>query len=98
MNAIDFLEPLQWIPTRMRSRGRKLHNEIMKVYSTMTLQVKARMDRGEDVPDCLVKTLIETQEEEGLDWEDLCMLAAVFTLGGVHSVIFSLDVSRLQHS
>ena len=27
-----------------------------------------------------------TQEEENLDWEDLCMLAAVFTLGGVHSV------------
>ncbi len=27
-NAIDFIEPLQWIPTRMRSRGRKLHDRI----------------------------------------------------------------------
>jgi hypothetical protein len=44
------------------------------------------MDAGEDVPDCLVKTLLLTQEREKLDWEDLCMLSAVFTLGGVHSV------------
>ncbi|KAK7471927.1 hypothetical protein VKT23_000030 [Stygiomarasmius scandens] len=51
----------------------------------MILRVKARMDSGEDVPDCLVKTLIQNQEQEKLDWEDLCMLAAVFTLGGVHS-------------
>ena len=44
------------------------------------------MDSGEEVPDCLVKTLIQSQEDEKLDWEDLCMLSAVFTLGGVHSV------------
>jgi len=52
----------------------------------MIMRVKARMDAGEDVPDCLVKTLLLTQEREKLDWEDLCMLSAVFTLGGVHSV------------
>ncbi|KAF8073465.1 cytochrome P450 [Lyophyllum atratum] len=84
-NAIDFLEPLQWIPSKMRTRGRILHDGLMEVYGSMILRVKARMDSGEDVPDCLVKTLIETQEEEKLDWEDLCMLSAVFTLGGVHS-------------
>jgi len=50
------------------------------------MRVKARMDAGEAVPDCLVKTLLLTQEKEKLDWEDLCMLSAVFTLGGVHSV------------
>jgi hypothetical protein len=44
------------------------------------------MDAGEDVPDCLVKTLILTQEQEKLNWEDMCMLAAVFTLGSVGSV------------
>ena len=52
----------------------------------MIERVKARMDAGEDVPDCLVKTLLLTQEQEKLDWEDLCMLSSVFTLGGVHSV------------
>jgi cytochrome P450 len=85
-NAIDFIEPLQWIPTPMRSRGRKLHDSLVEVYGAMILRVKARMDSGENVPDCLVKTLIQTQEEERLDWEDICMLTAVFTLGGVHSV------------
>jgi hypothetical protein len=58
----------------------------MEVYGSMITRVKDRMDAGEDVPDCLVKTLILTQEQEKLDWEDMCMLAAVFTLGGVGSV------------
>ncbi|KAG6911006.1 hypothetical protein DXG01_005421 [Tephrocybe rancida] len=84
-NAIDFLEPLQWVPTKMRTRGRKLHDGLIDVYGSMINRVQARMDGGEDVPDCLVKTLIETREQEKLDWEDLCMLSAVFTLGGIHS-------------
>jgi hypothetical protein len=85
-NVVDFIEPLQWLPTRTRSRGRRLHDGIVEVYGAMIMRVKARMDSGEDVPDCLVKTLIQTQEQEKLDWEDMCMLSAVFTLGGVHSV------------
>jgi hypothetical protein len=56
------------------------------------------MDAGEDVPDCLVKTLLLAQEQEKLDWEDLCMLAVAFNLGGIHSVsinIYYLLGSRL---
>ena len=44
------------------------------------------MEAGEDVPDCVVKTLILIQEQENLDWDDMCMLSAAFTIGGVHSV------------
>jgi hypothetical protein len=44
------------------------------------------MDAGEDVPDSLVKTLRLTQEQEKLDWEDMCMLTVVFNLGGIPSV------------
>ncbi|KAH9959782.1 cytochrome P450 [Russula dissimulans] len=84
-NIVDFLEPLQWIPTPTRSRGRRLHDGIMEAYGAMIMRVKARMDAGEDVPDCLVKTLLLTQEKEMLDWEDLCMLSVVFTIGGVHT-------------
>ncbi|KIM37140.1 hypothetical protein M413DRAFT_13508 [Hebeloma cylindrosporum] len=85
-NLVDFFEPLQWIPTSKRSRGRNLHEGLMDVYGSMIRRFEARMDSGEDVPDCLVKTLIQSQEEEKkLDWDDLCMLSAVFTLGGVHS-------------
>ncbi|KAJ7122820.1 cytochrome P450 [Mycena epipterygia] len=84
-NAIDFIKPLQWIPTSMRSRGRKLHTDLIEVYGAMYLALKDRVDGGEIVPECLAKTLIEIREKEKLDWEDTCMLAAVFTLGGVHS-------------
>ena len=52
----------------------------------MIARVKARMEAGEDVPDCVVKTLILIQEQENLDWDDMCMLSAAFTIGGVHSV------------
>jgi len=69
----------------MRSRGRRLHDAIVEVYGTMITQMKNRIDSGEDVPDCVVKTLIQTQEQENLDWEDMCMLSAVFTLNGVIS-------------
>ena len=68
----------------------------------MIRRFQTRMDSGEEVPDCLVKTLIQSQEDEKLDWEDLCMLSAVFTLGGVHSVNktvfkFSEPISQTLH-
>jgi hypothetical protein len=85
-NNIDFIKPLQWIPTSMRSRGRRLHDGLVEVYGSMITRVKERMDAGEDVPDCVFKTLILTQEQEKLNWEDMCMLAAGLILGGVGSV------------
>lgn len=85
-NAVDFFEPLQWIPTSKRSRARKVHDGLVEVYGSMIRRFQNLMESGGEVPDCLVKMLIESQENEKLDWEDLCMLSAVFTLGGVHSV------------
>ena len=82
----DFITPLQWIPTSKQIRGRKLHDEMVEVYGALLIKVKARMDAGEDVPDCLAKTLWQIRDQENLDWEDMCMLTAVFVLGGVHSV------------
>ena len=83
---MDFFEVLQYIPTPKRTRGRRLHDALIDIYGSMILDFQSRMRSGEEVPDCLVKTLLENQESEKLDWEDLCMLSAVFTLGGVHSV------------
>jgi hypothetical protein len=85
-NVVDFIKPLQWIPTTTQSRGRRLHDEIVEVYGAMIDRVEARMNAGEDVPDCLVKTMILTQEQEKLDWEDMCMLSVVFIFGGVYPV------------
>jgi len=96
-NMVDFFEPLQWIPTPKRSRGRRLHDGLIDVYGSMIRRFQTRMDSGEGVPDCLVKTLIQSQEDEKLDWEDLCMLSAVFTLGGVHSVSTLSNLKKLLH-
>lgn len=85
-NAIDFIKPLQWIPTRTRSRGRKLRQDFLEVYGAMIRLVKERMSSGEDVSDCLVKSLLECEEEEQLSWTDLCMLTTAFATGGSHSV------------
>ncbi|KIJ26770.1 hypothetical protein M422DRAFT_62096 [Sphaerobolus stellatus SS14] len=84
-NIIDFITPLQWIPTRMRSRGRRLHTDFMEVYGGLMLELKRRMDEGEEVPDCLVKSLFESQTKEELSWLDMCFLSIAFTTGGVHS-------------
>ncbi|PPQ89865.1 hypothetical protein CVT25_004781 [Psilocybe cyanescens] len=84
-NCVDFFEILQYLPSSKRTRGRRLHDALIDVYGGMIMDFKSRMLSGEEVPDCLVKTLLDNQEKEMLDWEDLCMLSAVFTLGGVHS-------------
>jgi hypothetical protein len=99
-NAVDFFEPLQWIPTSKRSRAHKLHDGIIDVYGSMIRQFKTLMDSGEEVPECLMKTLLESQEDENLEWEDLCMLASVFTLGGVHSGSGTLSsiLMKLSHT
>ncbi|KAF8213917.1 cytochrome P450 [Mycena galopus ATCC 62051] len=81
-NAIDFMEPLQRTATMTRSRGRRVHADLMGFYGGLYSALKIRMDGGEIVPDCLAKTLIETEEKHKLDWEDTCMLTAAFTLGG----------------
>ena len=85
-NLVDFIEPLQWLPNRTHARAAKLHDDFVEVYGAMVMAVKERMDAGENVPHCLAKVLIEGQQQEKLDWEDVCMLSAAFALGGVHSV------------
>ncbi len=95
-NIVDFIKPLQWIPTTSRSRGRRLHEELLEVYGALIMRVKARMDAGEDTPDCLVKTLLLNQEREKLDWEDMCMLVSAFIIGGIYSVTGPLSLSPMR--
>ncbi|KAF9258035.1 cytochrome P450 [Marasmius fiardii PR-910] len=90
-NAVDFIKPLQWIPTRMRSRGRKLRKDFIEVYGTMINLVKHRMASGENVPDCLVKSLLEKKDEEELSWIDLCFLTTAFGTGGSHSTLGTIQ-------
>ena len=85
-NLVDFFEVLQHLPSKKHSRAVKLHADFLEVYGSIVLSVKQRIDAGEAVPHCLAKTLLEGQQQEKLDWEDVCMLSAAFALGGVHSV------------
>ncbi|KAF7416426.1 hypothetical protein PC9H_002692 [Pleurotus ostreatus] len=84
-NMIDFIKILQWLPTPSRASARKLHSDFLDVYGAMINQVKDRIDAGEEVPDCLVKTLLQCQHEEELSWKDMCFIVIAFTTGGVHS-------------
>ncbi|KAJ8507004.1 hypothetical protein ONZ45_g10573 [Pleurotus djamor] len=84
-NMVDFIKVLQWFPTTARSRARKLHKDFIDVYGAMMQRVKDSLDAGEEVSDCLVKTMLQCQEEEKLTWEDMCFIFIAFTTGGVHS-------------
>lgn len=57
-NLVDFVPLLQHLPTRMRSRARKLHEDLVTSYGGMITEIEERMQRGEQVPDCLAKTMI----------------------------------------
>jgi Cytochrome P450 len=85
-NTVDFVPFLQILPNKMATRGKKLHEGLVETYGGMILDIEARMRRGEHVPDCLVKTMILTKEEEQLDHLDMSILCAAFMIGGVETV------------
>ena len=76
------------------------HNPKAKldVYGSMIRRFQAQMDSGKEVPNCMVKKLIESQQDENLDWKDLCMLSAFFMLGEVHSAsVLPLETVKVSH-
>lgn len=52
--------------------------------------IEARMKRGEEVPESLVKNMVESREKEGLDWLDMTILCSAFMIGGIETVSASL--------
>jgi hypothetical protein len=59
--------------------------DINRVYGGMIQDMPRRLDSSEYIPDCLIKTLLETQHKENFETEDIIMLAVAFAFGGVHS-------------
>ncbi|KAF9442110.1 cytochrome P450 [Macrolepiota fuliginosa MF-IS2] len=84
-NLVDFVPLLQHLPNSMTTRGMNLHKDLVKTYGGMLREVEARMKRGEDVPDCLAKTLVEIRGKESLDFLDMAILCSVFMIAGVES-------------
>lgn len=70
----------------MRSRGLKLHKDLVDTYGGMIEDIDRRMKLGEQVPGCLAKSLIMSKEEENLDAKDMAILASAFMIGGVETV------------
>ncbi|KAJ7876629.1 cytochrome P450 [Mycena leptocephala] len=92
-NVVDFIMPLQYFPSPTRTRGLALNADITRVYGGMIQDMQRRLDSSEYIPDCLIKTLLETQHKENLETEDIIMLAVAFAFGGVHSASNSPDNS-----
>ncbi|KZT73750.1 cytochrome P450 [Daedalea quercina L-15889] len=84
-NLVDFVTPLQWLPTTMSTRGKKLHKDLVETYGGMIMDIERRINTGETVPNCLAKTMILAREEEGLDHLDMAILASAFMIGGVET-------------
>ena len=84
-NLVDFVPLLQKIPTTMQSRGKRLHKALADTYGGMIKRIEARMNAGEEVPDCLAKTMIQARQSEDLDDLDMAILASAFMIGGVET-------------
>lgn len=77
---------MQHLPNVTTSRARKLHEDILKFNRPFVADIKARMERGEHVPDCLAKTLLTAQNTEGLDDLDVVLTCGSLMIGGVETV------------
>lgn len=82
----------------MKIRGQKLHADLVETYGGLLLDIDARMKRGEDVPNCVAKYLLEAREEEELDHLDMSILCSGFMIGGVETVRSHLTHGRLNKS
>lgn len=73
----------------MVTRAKQLHSDLVETYGGMIKEIEARIKRGEQVPECLVKTMLQSQEEENLDSIDMAILCSAFMIGGVETVSVS---------
>ena len=85
-NLVDFVPLLQRIPTPMHQRGKKLHKGLVDTYGGFIQDIERRMKSGEQVTDCLAKTMVEVRKKESLDDLDMAILASAFMIGGVETV------------
>ncbi|KAJ7648055.1 cytochrome P450 [Roridomyces roridus] len=84
-NLVDFIPILQHLPTPMHRRGEKLHEKLVETYGGMIKDLDHRMQMGENVADCLAKTMLESKAEEEMDHLDMSILASAFMIGGVET-------------
>ncbi|KGO75739.1 Cytochrome P450, E-class, group I [Penicillium italicum] len=84
-NLVDFVPLLQYLPTPMHRRGKKLHKGLVETYGGIIKDTERKMKEGKKVVDCLAKTMIEVRHKEDLDDLDMAILASAFMIGGVET-------------
>ncbi|CAG7953711.1 unnamed protein product [Penicillium salamii] len=84
-NLVDFVSLLQYIPTLMHQRGKKLHKGLVDTYGGIIKDIEQKMKSGGQVTDCLAKTMVEVRKKENLDDLDMAILASAFMIGGVET-------------
>lgn len=85
-NLVDFIPILQYLPSPLRTRGRRLHRDLVNTYGGLINDIDRRVRRGEDVPECLAKNMLQVREAEQLDDLDMAITASAFMIGGVETV------------
>lgn len=90
-NALDMFPILQKFPSTTRVRAAKLHQDLREVYGGYVKDVERKLERGEEVKDCLAKNMIQSNSKEHLTELDMDMMAATFMIGGIETVsLYSL--------
>ncbi|PLB50375.1 cytochrome P450 [Aspergillus steynii IBT 23096] len=84
-NLVDFIPLLQYLPTPMHQRGKRLHRGLVETYGGLLRKIERQLAEGHNVPDCLGKTMIEVRDKEQLDDLDMAILASAFMIGGVET-------------
>lgn len=85
-NIEDFVPFLQIFPSPKLRRAKRVHKELVAVYSGLFKEFKLKIANGTFVGNCIVKELITTDEADNLDELDEIMLIAAFIIGGTITV------------
>ncbi|KAJ7218927.1 cytochrome P450 [Mycena rebaudengoi] len=84
-NLVDFIPFMQRFRTPIQARGQRLHRDLVDTYGGFIRDIEHRMQMGNNVPDCLANSMLETREQEKMDHLDMSILASEFMIGGVET-------------
>ncbi len=85
-NLVGFVTVMQLFPNRMQIRGKKLHEALLETYGDLIRKIEVELISGEDVDDCLVKSMLEVRGDQDLDDLDMAIFASAFMIHGVETV------------
>jgi len=84
-NLIDFVPALQYFPTPLKSRAKKLHKGLVETYGGFITDLDRKIKSGEQVEESLSSHMLAIREEEDLDHLDMTILTSAFMIGGVET-------------